>query len=380
MKNIIFKYSIASLMCVLVVSTASKCRNDEPIPDDPDQLLGISYAPIPYNLKTWDAVNAPLSRMAIPADNALSVEGVELGRRLFYDKILSSNGSMSCASCHKPELGFADGQGTSKGVTGIFGKRSAMSLENVGFFSRGLFWDGRVRTLEEQALLPIEDPIELHENWGNVEEKLRNHADYPARFRKAFGISKKAEITKFLAAKALSQFQRTLISTGNAKFDRVARGEVQFSDDEFVGYQMFFDATGAGGKDAQCLHCHNSPFFSSNGFFNNGIDSVTSLDGFSDKGLGAITGNRLDNGKFRAPSLRNIMLTAPYMHDGRFQTIEQVIDHYASGGHYAENLDPFLPQIRDVRLSAREKRQLIAFLKTLTDSTFGRKPEFQNPF
>lgn len=377
MKSIKNIYKI-SIFIILFISILA-CKEDV-LPTTDEDLTNIPYTPQAYPLRTWDDINAPLSNMAIPSDNPLTEAGVELGRRLFYDPILSKDSTISCGSCHKPEFGFTDGQPVSRGVGGALGKRSAMSLENVGFLQRGLFWDGRSRTLETQALLPIEDPVEMHENWGNVETKLRRHADYSVRFRKAFGISSKNEISKTLVAKALSQFQRIIISSGNAKFDRVARFETQFTDDEFAGMQMFFDAGGFGGKDAQCLHCHNSPFFGSNGFFNNGIDSVTSLDGFRDKGLGGITGNRLDNGKFRAPTLRNIEFSAPYMHDGRFQTLEQVLDHYASGGHYAENLDPFLPQIRQVNLSAREKRQIILFLKTLSDTTSLRNPAVQNPF
>jgi cytochrome c peroxidase len=377
MKNI--STFLKKIIFIILYFNVLACKeNIEPTLDG--DLTNIPYTPEAYPLRTWDEINAPLSNMAIPSDNPLTKEGVELGRRLFYDPILSKDSTISCGSCHKSELAFTDGRAISLGVGGALGKRSAMSLENVGFSQRGLFWDGRSRTLEAQALLPIEDPVEMHENWGNVEIKLRRHADYPTRFRKAFGISAKNEISKTLVAKALAQFQRILISSGKSKFDRVARFEAEFTDDEFAGMQMFFDAGGFGGKDAQCLHCHNSPFFASNGFFNNGIDSVTSLDGFRDKGLGGISGNRLDNGKFRAPTLRNIEFTAPYMHDGRFQTLEQVLDHYASGGHYAENLDPFLPQIRQVNLSAREKRQIITFLKTLSDTAFIRNPAFQNPF
>lgn len=368
-------------VCIIIISVVLACGSDDPpTPSNEQDLTNIPYAPEAYPLRTWDEINAPLSRLAIPADNPLTVEGVALGRRLFYDPILSKDSSISCASCHQPQFAFTDGRGISQGVGGALGRRSSMSLENVGFSQRGLFWDGRSPSLEAQALLPIEDPVELHENWGNVEEKLRRHADYPTRFRKAFGVQAKKEITKQLVAKSLAQFQRILISSGTAKFDRVARFEAEFTDDEFIGMQLFFDAGGFGGKDAQCLHCHNSPFFSSNSFFNNGIDSVTSLDGFSDKGLGGITNNRLDNGKFRAPTLRNIEFTAPYMHDGRFQTLEQVLDHYASGGHYAENRDPFLPQIQQVNLSAREKRQIILFMKTLSDTAFMRNPAYQNPF
>ncbi|MBL7816264.1 MAG: cytochrome C peroxidase [Saprospiraceae bacterium] len=342
-------------------------------PDDKGGLTDIPYNPTPYTL----SIPSQFPQMDIPADNPMTTEGVELGRFLFYDKILSSNGTMSCASCHLPALSFTDANATSKGVDNIAGRRSSMALENVGFVTKGLFWDGRSKTLEEQALLPVEDPIELHNKWTQVIEKLKVHADYPTRFRKAFGIKNASEITKEMAAKAIAQFERTLIS-GNAKVDKIFRREAEFTDDEYSGYLLFFNAAGA--PDAQCGHCHTTPFYNSNDFFNNGLDSVANLADFKDLGRGVITKRSLDNGKFRAPSLRNIELTAPYMHDGRFKTLEEVVEHYASGGHYAENIDPFIPQIKDIRLTTKQKRQIVLFLKTLTDTSFVNNPAFKDPF
>jgi cytochrome c peroxidase len=332
---------------------------------------------IPYNPTTYDlqySKNFP--RMIIPADNPLTTEGVELGRFLFYDKLLSASGSMACASCHLPEGGFTDNQAVSKGIDGIAGKRSSMSLANIGFVNGGLFWDGRVKTLEEQAFLPVEDPIELHNNWSKVVEKFKVHPDYPTRFRKAFGIASPAEITKELAIKAIAQFERTLISD-SSKTDNVKRPS-DYSDDELEGYLLFFNASGA--PDAQCGHCHSSPFYGSNDYFNNGLDAAATLNDFRDLGRGQITKKLNDNGRFRAPSLRNIELTAPYMHDGRFKTLEEVVEHYASGGHYAENIDPFIPQIKSINLTARQKRQIVAFLKTLTDNSFGNNAKYKSPF
>ena len=341
--------------------------------DKGDGLDIVVYSPTFYTLKTPSS----FPKMDIPADNPLTTEGVELGRFLFYDKLLSGDGTMACANCHMPQGNFTDNQATSKGIDGIFGQRSSMSLENIGYISKGLFWDGRVKTLEEQALLPVEDKIELHNSWEKVVEKLQNHVDYPIKFRKAFGISAKNQITKELAVKAIAQFERILIS-GNAKVDRVFRREDFFTDDELTGYQLFFNAAGA--PDAQCGHCHTSPFYTSNDYFNNGLDSVNSLNDFKDKGRGKFTLKPTDNGKFRTPTLRNIELSAPYMHDGRFKTLEEVVEHYASGGHYAENIDPFIPTIKSIQLTVRQKKQLISFLKTLTDTSFTTNPAFQNPF
>ena len=337
-----------------------------------------TLADVPYNPTTFD-LKVPVSfpQMDIPADNPMTTEGVSLGRFLFHDKLLSANGMMSCANCHLSNLNFTDGMATSKGIDNLFGRRSAMSLENVGFFNKGLFWDGRVKTLEEQALLPVEDPIELHNKWTQVIDKLKVHPDYPTRFRKAFGIKDASEITKELAAKAMAQFERTLIS-GNAKVDKIFRREEEFTNDEYSGYLLFFNAAGA--PDAQCGHCHTSPFYNSNDYFNNGLDSVSNLANFKDLGRGTITKKEFDNGKFRVPSLRNIELSSPYMHDGRFKTLEEVLEHYASGGHYSDNIDPFIPQIAAIHLTDKQKKQIILFLKTLTDTSFTKNPAFQNPF
>lgn len=342
---------------------------------DDDALSVIPYTPTPYTLKFKTKNLFP--DMIIPADNPLTTEGVELGRFLFFDNLLSANGQMSCASCHLPEMAFTDNQAVSKGVQGVAGKRSSMSLANIGYVNTGLFWDGRVKTLEEQAFLPVEDPIELHSSWTKVVAKLQAHADYPTRFRKAFGIKNTAEITKELAIKAIAQFERTLISD-NARIDRIFRRADTITDDEYDGYILFFNAAGA--PDAQCGHCHSSPFYDSNDFFNNGLDAAATLTDFKDLGRGQFTKKLNDNGKFRAPSLRNIELTAPYMHDGRFKTLEEVINHYASGGHYADNVDPFIPQIKLINMNTKQKRQIIAFLKTLTDSSFVNNPQFKSPF
>lgn len=362
------------LVIFILLSIMVSCGKDAPQPvQKDDDLTTITYSPRQYDLKI--PLNFP--KMDIPADNPLTTEGVELGRRLFYDPILSLDSTIACASCHFPQAGFTDNTAFSKGVNGTLGLRSAMSLENIGFVNKGLFWDGRVQTLEEQALLPIEDPREMHHIWEKVVEKLRKHPDYPTRFRQAFGITNKQQISKELTAKAIAQFERTLIS-GDAKFDKIFRRETFFTDDELTGYELFFNASGA--PDAQCGHCHVSPFMNVNDYFNNGLDSAATLNDFKDLGRGFVTKKTIDNGKFRAPTLRNIEFTAPYMHDGRFKTLEEVIEHYALGGHYAENVDPFIPQIAEIKLTAKQKKQIILFLKTLTDSSFIKNPAFQNPF
>ena len=362
-------------ICLFFSCDKDTVPTNTPNPTIPEfqDLSTISYNPIPVELVIPD----PLPQIDIPADNPLTEDGIALGRFLFFDPILSGTGTMACADCHLPKGGFTDNLAFSVGTEGITGLRSSMSLINAGYFTRGLFWDGRSQTLEEQALLPVEDVTELHNEWENVVADLRVHTDYPTRFRKAFGINTTEGITKELAAKAIAQFERSLISA-DSKFDRVVRGEAFFDDDELTGFELFFDEPN-GLPDAECGHCHNAPLFTVNQYFNNGIDSVGSLEEFKDKGLGAITNNLFDNGKFRAPSLRNIALTAPYMHDGRFETLEEVIDHYNEEAHFADNIDPLI-RPRGLGLTEEHKQALVAFLHALTDTSFVNNPAYQNPF
>ena len=341
-------------------------------PNEEGRTIEGPYDPQDYELDLpyWIA-----SSMEIPEDNRLTVEGVALGRHLFYDPILSSDSTMSCASCHKQELAFTDGLAKSKGVLGMEGTRSSMSLANVGLYSNGLFWDGRVETLEEQALLPVEDHLELNTSWDLVENKLREHPEYPQMFRAAFGISNTKDINRDLAVKAISQFERTLIS-GLSRYDRVKwLNEDFFTDEERLGIYLF--EVEPINEHPGCAHCHPIELFTDNDYKNNGLDFVDDLNDFEDLGRGPVTGNYYDNGKFRVPTLRNIALTAPYMHDGRFETLEEVLDHYETGGHGIENEDPNLLAFT---LSEEEKTALLALLNALTDTTFINNPAFSDPF
>lgn len=365
------------LIIASVVLFAAACEEGNGSGEDCEtcpigDVISAEYNPQTYKLDVPDWLPTPI----IPADNLLTVEGVMLGRMLFYDPILSSDSTMSCASCHNQQLAFTDGQATSVGVLGISGKRSSMSLVNLAFNPKGFFWDGRSATLEEQVLIPVEDHIELNESWENVERKLQSHKTYPILFRKAFGIDRKREISRDLVVKAIAQFERTLVS-GYSKFDRIVwLNEGWLSDAEERGRRLFFfepsDVNHPG-----CSHCHFDPLYTDNNFHNNGLDSVPNLESFADLGLGAVTKNRFDNGKFRVPTLRNIVLTAPYMHDGRFQTLEEVLEQYATGGHGVANEDVNIIQFP---LSDRDKQDLIAFLKTLTDEDFINNPAHSNPF
>lgn len=359
---------------VLLLLCMASCVRDNK--DKGIDLTDIAYDPQPY------VVDYPeyFPDLSDPVDNPLTYDGVQLGRHLFYDPIISVDSSMTCVSCHDPKKAFTDGLAVSPGVDGSLGKRSAMSLVNVGFVRKDFFWDGRSPSLEHQAVLPIEDPLELQDDWDNVEKKLQNSELYRNLFRKAFGISNSDEMTRDLAGKALAQFQRIIVSA-NSKFDREQQGRTFFNSDQQNGFDMFFD-TNQVLPDAECGHCHNWPLFTTNEFFNNGITQVESLDDYPDKGLGALTDYRFDNGKFRTPTLRNIELTAPYMHDGRFATLEDVLDHYSSGGHKSDNLDPLIVSKEEggLGLTSGQKEDIIEFLRTLTDTSYLKNPDVLSPF
>ncbi len=336
-------------------------------------------APTPYTL----VVPAGFPTPVIPADNPLTNEGVALGRMLFYETKLSSNNTMSCGSCHQQNKAFTDGLAKAVGVDGIANPRGTMSLANV-MWSNTLTWDGAFSNLEAQAHKPIENPIEMHQSLAIGVAKLQNTSTYPPLFEAAFGTK---TITSDLMLKALTQFERTLIS-GNSRYDKFTRTQQGFSADELAGLKLYSThITPRQVRGAECFHCHTLPLTSSNfaaQFFNNGLDMT-----FADAGRGGVTSQPFDQGKFVAPTLRNITLTAPYMHDGRFTTLEQVLDHYSDHVQMnSPNLDPMLIQgINDpifnpgrMGLTATEKRQVIAFLKTLTDSTFIADKRFSDPF
>ena len=290
----------------------SGCRADV----DPVAPEGALVPPTPYNLVLPSNFPTPV---APPADNPLTVEGVALGRHLFYEKSLSLDNSVACASCHRQELAFTDGRARALGVNQGQSPRSAMSLANL-LWEPKLTWDGAASSLESQARVPIEKDVEMHQSLAAGVARLQQLPRYPELFRRAFG---NGALTEENTLRALAQFERTLIS-GNSRFDRFRRGErTALSADETRGLQLFSthpDGTIRGGN---CGDCHSGDLQTNHTFSNNGLDRT-----FADLGLGAVTGRPTDAGKFRVPSLRNIALTAPYMHDGRFATLEAVLDHY----------------------------------------------------
>lgn len=379
-----------SALALVVLLSQSACKKDPPPPGPTEGDL----THIPYNPTAYTIVKpAHFLQIPVPDSNPMTVEGVQLGRRLFYDPILSGDSSMSCASCHLPSGNFTDNRAFSRGIDGFIGRRSSMSLLNIAYATNGLFWDGRAKTLEEQALRPVEDAVELHTTWPKVVEKLKTHKTYPELFRKAFGIKNTSDINRYLAAKAIAQFERILISSGKSKFDQArfeGKGDV-LDDEELDGMLMFMDEGARYGlPDAQCFHCHGGITMTGNNYFNNGLDSVLSLDEFKDKGRWEVTKSEMDKGKFRSPTLRNIALTFPYMHDGRFETLAEVVEHYSGNGKGVANEDPFIRQIgfpvvgtnpvRYSGLTDYQKKAIVKFLHTLTDTAFVNNPDIQNPF
>ena len=299
----------------------------------------------------------------LPRDNPLIAERVGLGEKLFRETALSRDGAISCAACHQEAAAFSDPRPFSAGVRGQTGRRQAMPLFNLAWKS-SFFWDGRAPSLRAQALMPIQDHAEMDEALTNVVKKLAAKEGYAAAFAAAFDTP---EITVEKIGLALEQYLLSLTSF-DSKFDRAMRGEEEFTTEEMRGFRLFsteYDPR-RGQFGADCFHCHGGPLFRSQDFANNGLDSQ-----FTDPGLGAVTGRAGDRGKFAVPSLRNVELTGPYMHDGRFKTLEEVVEHYCTGMKRSATLDPNLAKHPDggVPLSEGDKKALVAFLKTLTDES-----------
>ena len=304
-------------------------------------------------------------------DNPLTEEGIELGRRLFYDIRLSGNNRISCASCHRQELAFSDGLALSnKGISGRPLLRHAPVLFNLAWANQGLFWDGGAKNLESQAFGPLTAEDEMHQDLYELEAELKAIPDYVNRFKLVF----KQEIRSTDVVKALSQFQRTLISA-NSRYDQYTSKEAMLSIPELNGMNLYRE---------KCSACHKDALFTDQAFHNNGLDAS-----FGDEKEGIYQGhfsvsfNPADLGKFKTPSLRNVLISAPYMHDGRFNKIEEVLEHYNSGIKATPTVDPILYQNHGaigIPLTEKEKKELIAFLGTLTDESFITNKKHGNPF
>lgn len=314
----------------------------------------------------------------IPADNKLTVDGVKLGRFLFYDKNLSSNGMISCGSCHNQRTGFSDTNRFSIGVLGLPGGRQAMAISNMLWNTNQFFWDGRANLLRDQSLLPIQDSLEMHETLPNVVSKLKNSLFYQVQFKKAFGSG---EINSEKISLALEQFMNSIVSY-NTKYDKELRGEVTYTASEQRGKVLFFkeyNASFPSLSGADCAHCHGGRNFENDRYMNNGLDTDADM---ADIGRQKATGRVRDKGKFKVPTLRNIALTPPYMHDGRFKTLEEVIDHYNSGIKSSSTVDPAIDNTRvtGLFLTAQDKVDLVNFLKTLTDEEMINNPAYSSPY
>lgn len=300
----------------------------------------------------------------LPLDNPLTVQGVSLGQRLFNDVRLSGTNTQACASCHRPQFAFSDaGKATSVGIDGIKGSRNAPGLFNLAY-QRRFFWDGRSPSLRNQALQPIQNPIEMHESLAQAVAKLQADPTYPAMFQQAFGT---VGITPARIGLALEQFELTLYS-GNSKFDAWQRDQASFTAQEARGFQLFRTPFNPqmGQFGADCARCHGGPLFSDFTFKNNGLDAHP-----LDVGLMAVTDNPWDLGKFKTPSLRNLPSTGPFMHDGRMASLEEVVQHYSTGIQPSKTLDPGLAREQGgVHLSLADQAALVAFLKTLQDPKF----------
>ncbi len=347
------------------------CADDETATVEPMPI--VNFDDTPYVLEYGDFPTPPL-----PEDNALTEQGVLLGRMLFYDPILSKDGTQACASCHIQADGFSDRNQFSIGVEGLLGTRQAMPIFNLAWHSNQFFWDGRSNLLREQSLKPIEDPLEMNETLENVIQKLESTVTYPDQFMRAFGSS---TITSDNIALALEQFMLSIISK-DSKYDQYLAGEVTLSESEERGRQLFnteYNPFFPEFSGADCAHCHGGINFENDQYMNNGLDSDENI---MDIGRQEVTGLEEDKGKFKVPTLRNIALTAPYMHDGRFQTLEEVIDHYNEGIQTSSTADPTVINTVETGLflTDQDKEDLINFLHTLTDETFINEPAYQTPF
>lgn len=357
---------------VLIVA----CKKDPPV-----EPYVAEYDNTPYNLK-YENNTLPVPNL--PADNPLTVEKVELGRMLFYEKQLSKDGSMACATCHLQGDGFSDPDQFSIGVDGLPGGRHAMAVVNLAWNENGFFWDGRAETLREQSLLPIQDHLEMNETLENVIAKLNDHKYlgiqnlYKNQFKRAF---EDGQINELNISLALEAFMFSIVSE-DSKYDRYLAGTETLTDAEergrvlfFAEYNEFFPET----SGADCAHCHSGTNFENDQYMNNGLDEEVD---FTDLGRYDVTGNDADKAKFKVTSLRNIAVTAPYMHDGRFNTLEEVVNHYNSGLHSSSTLDPALASTMGTGLMLDEGdiADLIAFLHTFTDNTYLNNPDYKSPF
>ncbi|MFY0629454.1 MAG: cytochrome-c peroxidase [Flavobacteriaceae bacterium] len=311
-----------------------------------------------------------------PNNNAITDPGATLGRVLFYDKKLSANNTVSCASCHDQATGFSDSNILSIGFDGGLTGRNSMGLSNAKYYDNGrFFWDERAATLEDQVLMPIQDAVEMGLTLDELVDKVSAEDYYRILFTRAFGDE---TVTSNRISLALAQFIRSMVSyeskydAGLAQVNNPQTNFPNFTQSENLGKNLFFS------NRTRCSDCHDTNAFVGDQARNNGLDAI-----LTDLGVGGVSGNNNDRGEFKVGSLRNIELTAPYMHDGRFATLGEVIDHYDTGIQNSQDLDNRLRMgggVRRLNLSAAERQGLIDFLLALTDNNFITDTKYSDPF
>jgi cytochrome c peroxidase len=339
MKNLLVIITIASLLI--------GCKKEATVEPILDETFTFNQ-PSHFSQPNYTFTNNPLTK-----------KGFELGRFLFYDPILSSDSSISCSSCHAQAHGFADHNvSLSKGVHNTFGIRNAPSLVNLAW-STSFMWDGGVNHIEVQPLVPLTSEHEMGETMAQIVLKLNRSEFYKQKFKEAFGITK---ITDQKLLHALAQFTSMLVSS-NSKYDQVIAGKVQFTTEEKQGYELF---------KLNCALCHTEPLFTDYSFRNSGLP----ID-LNDTGREKVSQDAKDRGKFKVPTLRNIAYTYPYMHDGRFSNLEEVLKFKVQGIQDSPTLDPYLK--KGIKLNTQEQKAIISFLNTLTDFNFIGNSLFSEP-
>lgn len=369
------KISVALFVLAGIGTAVVGCRKD-PYLNLGEPAAGV-FNPTPYDLGVSGRIKNIIKDNP---KNPMTDQGVMLGRMLFYDPILSVDSSVACSNCHNQQHAFTDPSTISSGVHGRLGLRNSMPLINLMWVPR-LFWDGRATSLEHQVAFPIMDTLEMIENFESVIAKLQKRPGYPTRFYEAFGDS---SVTQIGITYSIAQFLRSLVSF-NAPIDKSQGRWVPWvaatygtESPEYKGLLVFMHNPDPDLVSGECDHCHSvNDFFTDNSFRNNGLTRV-----FSDLGRGGITGQSVDMGHFRTPTLRNIEVTAPYMHDGRFKTLREVLDHYSDHIQPSNTLDPIITTFGPnggFKMTETDKDNLLAFLALLTDPTFLTDKRHSNP-
>ncbi len=373
-KLFIGKKTVVVFIAMNLILGLFSCKKDNPAQIETYQP---TLPATPYNYSNVSLPSAftssPMNFFnSISSSNPITDAGATLGRVLFYDRQISRNNKVSCASCHQQEFAFANNTQFSKGLYNELTTRNSMAIINTRFSFR-FFWDLRSVTLENQVLEPIKNHVEMDMTLEDVVDKVKLISYYPELFQNAFGTT---EVTSQRISYALSQFLHSMVSY-QSKYDQgVDNNFADYTQLEMDGKDLFFSGT------VNCNHCHFTVNFFGNQPAVNGLDAI-----YTDNGLGTLTGDPADDGKFKIPTLRNIEMTAPYMHDGRFATLEEVIEHYNSGIQAHPNLDDRLTvegQIggtpKQYNMTTYQKQSLVAFLKTLTDHSFLTDVRFSDPF